>query len=31
MSRNFMAPIFNGKKRNKGSPSPNLYNVKRIY
>lgn len=31
MSRNFMAPIYQEKKKNKGSPSPNAYNVKRMY
>ncbi len=31
MSGNFMMPINPGKKRNKGTPAPTAYKVKRIY
>lgn len=31
MSKNFMAPIFTGKRKGKGIPGPTAYTVKRIY
>lgn len=31
MSSNFMAPLNPGKKKNRGTPSPTAYEVKRIF